>query len=319
LTIARYAYGQARVRARKSRLPGPADAGAARERAAEAAGADRFAGLMSDHAMVLRSFPAGHGLVRALLGLHDIENLKLGWRALEHRVPAERWVPLWQPMGRLGGVRLEDFRDAVSLPEALRALAPPFAKMAVALHAAHRARPADAEVALDRWASRRLLDEADALPARESVARALALALVRERDLDLVRRARGYGMSGEAAAGTAVLLGREAGREPLRALAAWTPADGPLSVALPRALARLAGGRPAGWDELVTALRHARRVLCLRAFRQAPFHLGCAVAFLLLREEEERSWTALGEAEAAAAPPPEVVPRVLAAGPLAVA
>ncbi|HEY7512459.1 MAG TPA: V-type ATPase subunit [Vicinamibacteria bacterium] len=314
MTIARYAYGQARVRARKSFLPAAADAAA---RPAPADRAARFAALLSDYALVLGAFPGGGGLARALLGLHEIENLKLLWRALDRRAPAERWAHLWRPLGSLATLRLEDGRDAVSLPDVLRTLGPPLAKMARAIHAAHAARPADAEVALDRWASRRLLDEARALPPRESVARDLALAVVRERDLDLVRRARSYGMTGEAAAGAAVLLPDEIGPAPLRALAAWTPADGPLFASLPPALARRAGGRPAGWDELTTLLRRARRAQCARAFRQAPFHLGCAVAYLLLREEEERSWTALCEE----APPQAsaVVERVLAAGPMAAA
>jgi hypothetical protein len=313
--IARYAYGQARVRARKSRLPGSADMVVAERAAGDRAA--RLPALVSDYALVLRSFPGGEGLVGALLGLHEIENLKLGWRALERRVPAERWTPLWRPLGPLATVPLDDWRDAVSLRDAVRTLRPPYAKMAAAIHAAHAPRPSDAEIALDRWASRRLLDQARALPPREGIARELSLGLVRERELDLVRRARGYGMTAEAAANTAVLLASEGGLAGLRAMAAWSATEGPLFASLPPGLARRCGGRPRDWDELVALLRRGRRAACARAFRLAPFHLGCAVAYLLLREEEERAWTTLGEAgapEAAA-----VRERVLAAGPMAAA
>jgi hypothetical protein len=314
MRAAAFAFGQARIRARKSRLPGPADA-LVRPPEGVAERRSRFAALVGDYAMVLRSFPCGHGLVRALLGLHEIENLKLGWRARQRGLPPERWTHLWRPLGRLGTLRLEHWRDSVSLSEALATVAPPFAKVAAAVHAAHGERPADAELAFDRWASRRLLEEADAVGRGESVAGALVTALVRERDLDLVRRARAFGMSGDLAAAAAVALPAEIGMGPLRSLAAWTAADGPLFATLPPALLRRVGGRPVGWDDLVTLLRRARRLLCARAFRQAPFHLGGAVAYLLLREEEERSWTAL--AEAGSPPFPLAVERVLAAGPMA--
>jgi hypothetical protein len=304
------------VRARRSRLPGPADAAAAkRERPGPADRAGRFRALVEDYAVVLRSFPAGHGLFRALLGLHETENLKLAWRALSGGHSAARWVDLWRPLGRLETLRLEDWRDADSLLDALSRVGPPFGKVAAALYRSHRTRPADVEVALDRWASRRLLDEARSLPARESMARELALDLVRERDLDVVRRRLAFAMSPAVAAGTTVLLGEEAGLEPLRTLAAWTPAAGSLAASLPRGLRRRVNGRPMDWDDLATMLRRARRLACGRAFRSAPFHLGCAVAFLLLREEEERSWAALHEASTPRTGD-GTLERVLAAGPM---
>jgi hypothetical protein len=315
MRAARFAYGQARVRARKSRLPGAGEAMAAPPPGAPADRRARFAALVADYAMVVRSFPAGRGLLGALVGLHEIENLKLGWRARLRGWPSERWTHLWRPLGGLAALRLEHWRDAGSLGEAVRMLAPPYAKVAAAVQAAHADRPADAELAFDRWATRRLFDEAAALGPREPIARELTWALVRERELQVVRRARAYAMSGDAAAGTTVLLAGELGLMPLRTLAAWTPADGPLFAALPPALLRRAGGRPLDWDELVTLLRRGRRALCARAFRTLPFHLGGALAFLLLREEEERSWTAL--AEAAGRPFPRAMERVLAAGPMA--
>jgi hypothetical protein len=317
VSAARFAYGQARVRARKSRLAGPGDAAApeaARARAPDRAG--RFAALVADYGVVLRGFPCGQELVRALAGLHEIENLKLGWRALSRGLPAARWVHLWRPLGRLETFPLADWRDAVSLSEALSRLGPPLGPVAAALHRSHHARPADVELALDRWASRRLLDEARSLPARERAASELVLAIVRERDLDLVRRGAAFGMAPAVAAGLAVLLGEEVGVEPLRALAAWTPGKGALAACLPPSLLRRAGGRPADWDDLAARLRRARRRACARAFRDAPFGLASPVAFLLLREEEERSWTSLAEAGAPAAAP-GALERVLAAGPMA--
>jgi hypothetical protein len=313
---ARFAYGQARVRARRSRLPGPADAVPAEgARLGLPDRAERFAGLVADYRVVLRSFPGSDGVVRALVGLHEIENLKLGWRALSLGLPAARWAHLWRPLGRLETLRLGDWREAVTLSDVLSRLSLPYGKVASALHRAHRTTP-EVELALDRWASRRLLDHARSLPARERAARELALDVVRERDLDLVRRGGAFGLVPAAAAGLAVLVGEEVGVEALRALAAWTPRDGPLASCLPAALLRRAGGRPRDGDDLATLLRRARRLACGRAFRQEPFSLACAVAYLLLREEEERSRTSLAEAGVPAVSA-GALQRVLAAGPMA--
>jgi hypothetical protein len=316
LSAARFAYGMSRVRARKSRLPGAREAGAAWRPAAEGEDrATRFAALVADYAMVLHSFPRGQGLVRALLGLHEVENLKLGWRALSAGLPAARWAHLWRELGPLQTLRLDRWRDAVSLPDAIAAAGPPLRAVAEEVYRLHGPRVAAAEPALDRRASRRILDESRALPEAERTARELARSLVRERDLDVLRRGGAFGMAPETAAGLTVLLPEEAGAEALRALAGWTPAQGPLAAHLPRELRRAAEGA-AGWDGLFAALRRARRRACVRAFREAPFQLGCAVAFLLLREEEERSWTALAEAGTRAAAS-RALERVLAAGPMA--
>lgn len=122
------------------------------------------------------------------------------------------------------------------------------------------------------------------------------MALVRERDLDSLRRGvRYYGLAPDLAISTAVLLPNEMHSENLHQLAEWTPESGPLGPRIPRQLVRHATG-VLDWDALRRALRNTRRHACRRAFMQYPFQLGPAVAFLLLREEEVRGLIAFAEA-----------------------
>ena len=97
ISAARFAYGNARVRAMKSRLLGPLDASVLRSAPSLAAlagalgipapagarqlHAGLFEHLVRDYGKVIAGFPRGKSLFLALLGLHEIENLKLGWRA----------------------------------------------------------------------------------------------------------------------------------------------------------------------------------------------------------------------------------------------
>jgi hypothetical protein len=306
---ASFAFGNARVRARRSRLLGPEDAASLRARGAEAPGEAAaphpldtaralLAAVVADYAVVLRSYPGGcAGLVRALLGRHEVENLKLAWRGLARGLPWERWAPAWRPLGALALLRAEDWREVRSLHETAGPLrGTPYEEIGTAMLRAHEADPAGAEMALDLWASRRIVDAARRLPAREALAVGLALSIVRERDVDSFRRAiLSYGIEPDMAAGATALLREELGVEALRALAEWTPESGALGAHLPPAWGRLAGVRE--WEGLQLALRRERREACRRAFLASPFRLAPAVAFLLLREEEARGLRALAEAE----------------------
>ena len=300
MSAAGFAYGNARVRAMRSRLLRPEDGFALRAAsslAALAAGLgapppasarlfrrELFDGLMRDYRRVIGSYPRGGDLFAALLGLHEIENWKLLWRALVRRVPPARWTPLWRPLGRLEALGLDDARAAASLSEAA-ALAKETAYepgVADALRAPEGDLAA-AERAFDRFASRRLAAEARRLPRREQAARDLALALVRERDVRAVQQATASGEApGEARLAAAVF--RE---EP--------PGDPAASMA---------------------ALLQRRRAACRSAFLGPPLRLAPAVACLLLREEETRALSAL--AEACGRPvPAEVLDRALRASALA--
>jgi hypothetical protein len=326
-----FAYAYGRVRARHSRLLGPEDAVTLRAGVAPGAVlptlavvglapgppaqacAAVFARLVCDYAALLKCLPAGHDLLRALLGLHEVENLKLAWRGLSRRLPFERWRAPWRDLRGLETLRRDTLREASSLRELAAALrGSPYGEAADSILRAHEDDPLAAEVALDRWASRRLLEEARRLPRRDGDAAALAVALVRERDLDVVRRAEAwYGLAPSLVAAATALLQGEIGRAAVERLAEWTPTAGPLAVRLPAALAR-AVGPVADWDALQSALRRNRRRACARAMRRAPFSLGPAVAFLLLREEEVRALAAFVE-HARAPHAAAVLDRLLAA------
>jgi vacuolar-type H+-ATPase subunit C/Vma6 len=323
---AAFAYGNARVRARKARLLSAEDGLVLRAAAARGAAAPfptslprpgeavraLFTALAGDYDTLLRSYPArGRGLLLALLRLHEVENLKLLWRARARGFAYDRWSRHWRPLGRLATVHLESWRAPLTDGEVLARLsATPYGRLAAAVGRAHAGDAAAAEMAFDRWASARLLEEAEALGASERVARALVRCLLRERDLDAVRRAvSSYGLPPRLAAAAPVLLAREMDQSALEALAEWTPALGPLG---PRLARLLRGASVRGWDELLVHLRRQRRLLCLRAFRGSPFGMAPAVAFVLLREEEVRSLTALAEARGGP-PDPHVVDGVLAA------
>lgn len=315
ISAARFAFGNARVRAMKSRLRGPVAAvlaparrrpGAALARSAEYP--SLFRELLAGYETVLRSYPFGADLVRSLLRLHELENLKLGWRSLVFSVPAERWMPLWRPLGRQASLDPESFRSG-SLPKGFRR---GLLEGAPAPAGGH---PEAAELSWDRWGSEELLRAARGLPKREEGARRIAIALVRERDLQIVRRGvSNFGMTAGAVAASTALVGEELRAEAVESLSRWKPRDGPLERRIAKRLG-LHGALPADWPALELALRRSRRALCRRAFRANPFCLAPAIAYLTLKEEELRGVRALAEAEGA----PDVQDTlrfVLAAGPL---
>lgn len=167
------AYAHARIRGCKSHLLTRADAlplftasdAAAMRRVVTALGLEEpMQRLLHVYATAIRGYPRREPLFRALLQLHEIEQVKLRWRRGH------------DPAG--------DFADT------------PFARIAKSVARAHGNDLAAAELAFDRWASQRLLDEARRLPRREALARRLAELVVRERDAEIVRRgAKWYGLT----------------------------------------------------------------------------------------------------------------------------
>jgi ATP synthase C subunit len=290
IVTARFAFGNARLRAMKSRLLGPEDGPALRAAPSLAALAgalgaappaglrpfrlELFGSLVRDYAKVIASYPRGGGLFRALIGLHEIENLKLAWRAHGRGLAPGGWAPFWRPLGALAVLDLESFRHASSVREAAAlARGTPYERAVAEALIAQDKDPAVAELTLDRFATRRLAEEVRRLPRRESVARDLALSVVREREEDAASR-------------------RELSGRP----------DAPRAGKVSR--------------QGLGALRRLRRQACRAAFLGPPLTLAAPVAYLLLREEEVRAVAALAQA-CGGEPPAPALERVFAASALA--
>ena len=167
------AYAYARMRGCKSHLLTRADAlplftasdPQAMRRVVAALGLeDPMQRLRHVYATAIRGYPRGAPLFRALLQLHEIEDVKLEWRRRRSTT--------------------SDFADT------------PFAQIVKTVARVHGKDNAAAEMAFDRWASQRLLDEARRLPRREALARRLVELVVKERDAEIVRRgAKWYGLA----------------------------------------------------------------------------------------------------------------------------
>lgn len=297
----RAAYAYARTRARRSALLRPEQLDALRDAsgkaaaiaafrsagidARDAAGAFRacLARFVADAEKLIASWPHREPLL-AIVGLIEVENLKLASRAVRTATPAELWQPLWSPLGRAARLAVEPFAEVPSLRAALERLAPlPWGEAARRALRAHEDDPAAFEMALDVFASRRLL-EARAAPD----ARRLAASLVRIRDVDAVSRAAARGRKPEDAGTAAAALRRELRPEALRALA-----GGELTDAARAFFKSPARTVPA----LLEALRARLRADCLRTFSGSPFREACAVALLLLRLDEMQAVTAIAEAQ----------------------
>ncbi|HZR11515.1 MAG TPA: V-type ATPase subunit [Myxococcales bacterium] len=295
------AYAYARTRARRSTLlrPEQLDAFRAASGRAAAVAALRSSGIdardaaaasracllrfVADAERLVASWPHPDLLV-AVVGLIEIENLKLGCRAVRTGAAAESWTPLWRPLGKVSRLRIEAFADPPSLRAALEALAPlPWGAAASRALRAHEDDAAAFEIALDTFASRRLLEAEAAAGARR-----LAASLVRIRDVDAVSRAAARGRTAEGAATAAALLRKELHPEALRALAGGELTDA--ARAFFRSPARTVAA-------LLEELRARLRSDCLRTFAGSPFQPACAVALLLLRIEEMQAVTSIAESQ----------------------
>lgn len=186
------AYAHARIRGCKSRLLTRADAlplftatdGAAMHRVEAALELEEpLRRLLRVYITAIRGYPLGEPIFRALLQLHEIENVKLVWRTTVKRGRLGAMPRLWIDLGSLAL-----FSGDVA--------GTPYEQIAKTVARAHGSDLAAAELAFDRWASQRLLDEARRLPRREALARRLVELVVRERDAEIVRRgAKWYGLT----------------------------------------------------------------------------------------------------------------------------
>ena len=197
------AYANARIRAAKSRLLTRTDAAplltatdvATVQRAVAALEIERpFQRVVRVYQTAIRGYRRDEPLLRALLARHEIENVKLLWRMTAKPEQHGALPRLWLDLGTLATVSRIDAASPRELAERLART--PYAAIAATVARVHGADVAAAELALDRWVSQRLLDEARRLPPRESLARRLVELVVRERDGELVRRgAKWYGLT----------------------------------------------------------------------------------------------------------------------------
>lgn len=197
------AYAHARIRGCKSRLLTRGDAlplfsatdSAAMRRVVAALELENpLRRLLRVCRTAIRGYARGDRLFRALLQLHEIENVKLLWRATVKRTRLDAVARLWTDLESLASVSIVDAASTRDLAGKLADT--PYAAIADTVVRAHGDDIAAAELAFDRWASQRLLDEARHLSRREALTRRLIGLLIRERDAEILRRGeRWYGLT----------------------------------------------------------------------------------------------------------------------------
>ena len=283
-------FANARIRALKSRLL------SAEVRRATQPDSRPALDLISCYRVVLDSLPAARPLALALFARHEIENVKLLWRAVTRGHSIARWSPLWRSLEPLATFSLEAARECTTLSQLAAILRnTPFGQISDAMRRGHPDDLLAAELGFDRWMSRRLLEVSGALAASETIARGLIESLVAERDLNLLRRGVAtYRLSPGALAGSLVLLPRLMPPERIASLVISTPAQPEFRDQWPRAWRPIVADA-ADWDALMLRWRRARYQMCARAFLHQPFCLAPAVALVLLAEEETRAVAALRE------------------------
>jgi hypothetical protein len=328
----RFAAAHARMHALKSQLWSPFDKPLVTSAGVTADGGtitgrpdDVYPGLVHWYAAYVTHYPSAAALFRALFRRHEVENVKLLWRAaLRGRVPpAECWRPL-APLSVL--TRSARTRTPQELVHELGDT--PYGEIARTLLRSHATDLPATEIGLDRWVWATIVDEAVRLPTSEDAARRLVRALAIEHDTDLLRRGSAVGLEPDLVAKATVVLSRECRIGTLSAAAAWRDGEGPLGAVLPPPLlgalraAREAASRTGdreptpGWDGVLRALRMARLRACRRAFVAWPFSLAPALAALVLREEQARAAMSIAAARAPGRRAPGRLPLALAASAL---
>jgi vacuolar-type H+-ATPase subunit C/Vma6 len=229
-----------------------------------------FAPLVDTWRKLTDSYPRHRELFLTLLRTQEISNVKLILRAA---IRGRQWMAgCWRPLGVAATLRPEEWTPVPPVRDIARRFArTPYARPIAGELAAHSGDLQAIELGLDRWISQQLFTAAGALAPREVRARALLLALVRERDIELLSRAQtAYDLSREMAAKLTTLLHREAtGR---------------------------ARDRVSDWEGAVEDARRARRHACHLAFVGEPFSLAPPVALLMLRLDDVEIALRLAEA-----------------------
>ncbi|HEX9163254.1 MAG TPA: V-type ATPase subunit [Thermoanaerobaculia bacterium] len=216
------AYGFARLSAQRSSLLSRDDISALRltsdpqssSRAASALAIDterkRFNRLIARYRAILRCYRDAAPLVRAFLRFHEVENVKLIWRATLRDVAPERWRPSWRDLEDLAEVAIDSFPGVHTLFDVVERLrGTPFEQIAARIYRAHGTDLGAAELEFDHWASMQAVAEIESLDKSESLARQIAEAMVRQRDEEIMRRGvSAYGLSPEFVDAQRALPGR---------------------------------------------------------------------------------------------------------------
>ncbi len=154
-----------------------------------------LARLMALYRAAIELYPEHRDLFLAMLRLHELENVKLLWRAVMRQSPREEWMEHWRDVeSAAGSPALPCPR---STPDSLHDLArflehTAYAGLARRVVAEHGGDRAAAELAFDQWGTSMLLRAAHALPAKERLARQLLDSLAASRNAEL------YGVSDAA-------------------------------------------------------------------------------------------------------------------------
>jgi hypothetical protein len=290
----RFSAGFARVCALRGRLWRPIDRALVLRAGTDPEGhrisghpRDVFPPLVGVYVTVGRMYRAARPLVTALFRLHEIENIKLLWRAaVRGRAPL---TECWRPLEPLATVTFAE-RPLAPADLVQRLSTTPYRHIARALFRGHAGDLPAVEMGLDRWAWQAVRDESGRLSRGEQRTRELVRLLIIEHDLDLLRRGRDFGLDADLVAKATIVLAREHGVAALMG-AVSAPVSGLASVLPPR-LARLTG-EPRNWDDAVAALRRARLRQCRRSFSGWPYQLAPAIALLLLRDAQARAMMAV--------------------------
>jgi vacuolar-type H+-ATPase subunit C/Vma6 len=269
-----------------------------------------YARLIDDYVTMIRAYPGARGVLLALARLHELENVKLAWRAALGSIPPAQWRDFWRPMGALETISRTVCEATSSPRHAARAcVGTPYETIAKVVSSAHAGDLAAAEIAFDRWGSRELAVATRDLPESEGAARDLLWRIVRERDIAVMERAVGpLGLAPESAARMTTILADELGAGGIRRFAEWSAESGAL-MPLP---ARITGSRSPvrSFTEALSRMRASRRKACRRVFLGPPFCLAPPIALVLLREDEVRGLSSVAELRARRAPA-DVAARVL--------
>lgn len=200
MTRARLAYVNARMRARKARLltrddlvrlalsdnptgfvPGWRDL--APDRDAADVLVLVYQRLTAEYAMAIAACPDARAPILALVRLHEIENVKLVWRAIVRGADAAAWTASWRPLGPLATVSRETCAGAATLRSLVEMLTgTPYAEAAATIARAHPTDLGAAEAAMDRWSAADLARAAATMPKREGTSRVLLSLAGRQRD-----------------------------------------------------------------------------------------------------------------------------------------
>lgn len=168
-------YGHARMCAAKSRLRSRADLlplmlaenAEGKRRALQTIGIERdqplfpqlFARLMKFYQTAIDAYHDDAHIFLAMLRLHELENLKLIWRAVTRSLPPDGWMPYWREVA-FATLDPRTLRDASSVRDlAERLKRTPYAEIARRVAEAHGNDLAAAELAFDQWGTAMLMRE----------------------------------------------------------------------------------------------------------------------------------------------------------------